>query len=141
MTTEIALENQTVFGPIEEGSPLFQLQHTRWRFLGVYLSHAPVVEELPAAHGVAEVDLPIVFGPDVAEGRGDTALGHHRVRFTKQRLANESGPHALRRGFDGRAKAGPTGAHDQHVALMGFESVVHQIKRTSVMTPMASRRT
>jgi hypothetical protein len=60
----------------------------------VELRHAPVVEHLAAAHGVAEVDLPVVLGPDVAHGGGYAALGHDGVGLAQQRLADQGGAQA-----------------------------------------------
>jgi hypothetical protein len=107
----------------------------------VDLSHAPVVEQFPAAHGVSEVDLPVVFRPDITQRGGDTAFGHHRVRLAEQRLAHEHRPRALGGGFDRRAQTGSAGADHQHIALVGLVLFVHQTKRTSVIAPVATRRT
>ena len=105
MAAEVALADQAVGGAVEQGAPLLQLPHPLGRLLGVQLGHAPVVEQLAAAHGVAEVDLPVVFGLQVAHGRGDAALGHHGVRLAEQALADDGGPGAGVVGGDGCPQA------------------------------------
>src|SRR5437588_728111 len=62
VAAEVPLEDPPVRGPIEEGPPALQLEDPLRRLLGVQLGHAPVVQHLAAAHGVAEVDLPVVLG-------------------------------------------------------------------------------
>ena len=84
MAAEVALEDASVLGAIEQGAPALQLEHALGRFLGVQLRHPPVVQHLAAAHRVAEMDLPVVLGPDVAERGGDPALGHDRVRLAQE---------------------------------------------------------
>ena len=96
VAAEVALEDAPVRGAVEQGAPLLELEDAVGRLLGVELGHAPVVEHLAAAHGVAEVDLPVVLGVDVAHGRGDTALGHHGVGLAEQRLAHQRGARPLR---------------------------------------------
>ena len=89
VAAEVALEDAAVLGAVEERAPALELVDPVGRLLGVELRHAPVVEHLAAAHGVAEVDLPVVLGPDVAHGGGHAALGHDGVRLAEQRLADE----------------------------------------------------
>ena len=84
MAAEIALKNFAVFGAIEYRAPLFQFAHALWRFFGVQLGHARVVDVLTATHGVGEVDLPTIAIIDVAKRRCDAAFGHHGVRFAEQ---------------------------------------------------------
>src|SRR5262249_2399436 len=84
MAPEVALEDAAVLGPVEEGAPALELEDAIRRLLRVELRHAPVVEHLPAAHGVAEMNLPAVLRPDVPEGGGDPALGHDRVRLAEE---------------------------------------------------------
>ena len=83
MAPEIALENASVLGAIEQRAPGFQFAHTVGRFFGVQFSHAPVVEVLAAAHGVGEMDAPVIAIVDVGEGGGDSAFGHHGVGFAE----------------------------------------------------------
>jgi hypothetical protein len=57
----------------------------------VQLGHPEVVQELAAAHGVAEVHHPVVARVHVAHGGGRAALGHDRVRLAEQRLRDDRG--------------------------------------------------
>ena len=86
---EVTLEDAPVLGAVEQGAPALQLQHAVGRFLGVQLGHAPVVQHLAAAHGVAEVDLPIVVRVDVAHGGCHAALGHDGVGLAQEGLADQ----------------------------------------------------
>src|SRR5665811_2113411 len=74
--TEVALTDPSVFRAVEQRAVGLELPDAVRGLLGVKLRHARVVEELATAHGVAEVDLPVVLGVDVSHGRGDTALRH-----------------------------------------------------------------
>ena len=58
---------------------------------------------------------------DVAHGRGDAALGHHRVRLAEQRLADDRGPHARLAGGDRGAQAGAARADDDDVVAVFLE--------------------
>src|SRR6185437_9005166 len=60
MAAEVALEDPTVGRAIEQRTPALELLHAVRGFLGMNLRHAPVVEVLPAAHGVGEMDAPVV---------------------------------------------------------------------------------
>ena len=91
---EVALEDAAVGGAVEQRAPRLQLAHPVRRLLRVQLGHAPVVDVLPAAHGVGEVHLPAVAVVHVGQRRRDPALGHHGVRLPQQRLADE--PHRRR---------------------------------------------
>ncbi len=86
VAAEIALQNAAVAGAVEHRAPGFQFPHALRRFLGVQLRHAPVVQVLPAAHGIGEMDAPVVAIVHVAHGRGHAAFGHHRVRLAQQRF-------------------------------------------------------
>jgi hypothetical protein len=90
VAAEVALQDAPVGGAIEERAPLLELLHPVRRFHGVQLRHAPLVQVPPALHRVAEVDLPVVLRLDVAERRGDTPLGHHRVGLAEERLADQA---------------------------------------------------
>src|SRR5262249_43684242 len=65
VAAEVPLQNAAVLGAVEDGPPGFELADAGRRFLGVQLGHPPVVHVLPAAHGVGEVDLPVVALIDV----------------------------------------------------------------------------
>ena len=97
MAAEVALQNAAVLGAVEQRAPGFQFAHAIRRFLGVQFGHAPVVQILAAAHGVGEVDAPVIAVVDIAERRGDAAFGHHGVRFAEQRFADHAHFHARAR--------------------------------------------
>ena len=111
---------QAVLGPVEQRAPVLELADPVGGLLGVELGHAPVVEHLAAAHGVAEVDLPVVLVVDVAQGGGDAALGHDGVGLAQQGLAHQSGPQAPGPGLDGGPQAGAAGADDDDVEVVGL---------------------
>ena len=60
VAAEVALADLAVLGAVEQRTVGLQLPDPLRRLLGVQLGHPEVVEELAAAHGVAEVDLPVV---------------------------------------------------------------------------------
>ena len=103
---------RAVLGAVEKRAPGLELAHALRRFLGVQLGHAPVVEVLSAAHGVGEMNAPVVAIVDVGQSRGNAALGHHGVRFAKQRLADHADFGAVGGGFDRGAQTGPTRTDD-----------------------------
>ena len=107
MAAEVALQNPAIFGAVEERAPCLQFAHALGRFLGVQLRHAPIVEVLPAAHGVGEMNAPVVAIVDVGQSRGNAAFGHHGVRFAQQRFANDSYFDAACRRFNRRAQTAP----------------------------------
>ncbi len=86
---EIALENAAVGRAIENRAPGLEFAHAIGRLLGVKLGHAPVVDVLAAAHGVGEMDAPVVAIVHVGERGGDAALGHHGVGLAEERLADQ----------------------------------------------------
>src|SRR4030095_5255948 len=53
VAAERALQNLSVFCAVKQCAPLFEFADAFRSFLRVELRHAPVVEEFPAAHGVA----------------------------------------------------------------------------------------
>ena len=117
---EVTLEDEPIGGAVEERPPLFELADTVGRLLGMELGHAPVVEHLPAPHGVPEVHLPVVVGVDVAESGRDPSLGHDRVGLAEERLAHEGGAQAAGLGLDGRPYPGTPGADDDDVEVVGL---------------------
>ena len=60
VAAEVALADPAVGGAVEQRAVGLELPDPLRRLLGVQLGHPRVVEELAAAHGVAEVDLPVV---------------------------------------------------------------------------------
>jgi hypothetical protein len=151
VAAEVALEDPPIGRAVEERAPLLELLHAVGRLGRVELRHAPLVEVPPALHRVAEVDLPVVLRLDVAERRGDAALGHHRVRLAEEGLADE--PHALPLGarLDRRAQARAARADDEDVVLpclvlvgraraAAAAAAAHQKSLRSVMAPLATMR-
>ena len=140
MSAEVALQDAAVLCSIEERSPSLELAHAVGRFLGVQLGHAPVVDVLPAAHGVGEMDLPAVAFVDVGEGRRDAALGHHGVRLPEQRLADQPDGYLCGRSLDGRSQAGAPRADHENVVLVGLYLRAQRILQ-SLRTPIEQSRT
>ncbi len=139
VASEVALQDGALGRPVHEGAPFLQLLDPVRCLLGVELRHAPVVEVLPAPHGVGEVDAPVVPAVHVGQGRGDAALRHDRVRLPQQGLAHDAHRGARRRGGDGRPQAGPSRTDDEHVVLV--RAVLgHQKSLQSCHTPMDSIR-
>ena len=122
VATEVTLLDLAFLGAVKERAPIFQLVDSIGRLLGVQLSHAPVVQHLAAAHGVAEVDLPVVLFVDVAHGSRHAALSHHRVGFTEEGFADQCDLEAAVLGFDGGTKASATGTNDNDVVIVMFSS-------------------
>ena len=139
MTAEVALEDEAILRAIEEGAPLLELEHAVRGLLRVQLRHPPVAQQLAAAHGVAEVDLPVVLLPHVPEGRGDAALGHHRVRLAEERLADDRGLRAGGVRLDRGAQARAARADDQDVVLVSLR-LRHQTILQSDQTPIEQSR-
>ena len=118
MAAKVALQDEPFFGSVEERSPLFQFEHAIRGFLGVNLCHAPIVQHLSPTHGIAEVDLPVILGIDIAQGRGDAALGHDRVRLSQERLAHDGHARALLVRLDRRTQTGAARADHDDVVLV-----------------------
>ena len=121
VAAEVALADPPVGCAVEQGAVGLQLPDPVRGLLGVQLGHPRVVEELPAAHGVAEVRLPGVLLVRVAHGGGDPALGHDGVRLAEQRLADDGGPQSLLPSLDRRPQARSPGADDDDVVLVPLE--------------------
>ena len=84
MTAEIALKNAAIFGAVKDRAPGFQFADASGRFFGVEFGHPPVIDVLPAAHGIGEVNLPVVAVVNVRQRRGNASFGHNGVRFAKE---------------------------------------------------------
>ena len=138
VAAEVALQDPAVRRAVEERPPLLELEDAVGRLEGMDLGHAPVVQHLAAAHGVAEVDLPVVLGPDVAEGGGDAAFGHDGVRLAEQGLAHERRAGARSARLDGGPEPGAAGADDDDVEVVPF-GLRHQKILGSVKAPEATR--
>ena len=96
VAAEVALQDASVRGAIEQRAPGLELAHAIRRFAGVELGHPPVVDVLAAAHGVGEVHAPAVAVVDVRERRRDAAFRHDRVRLAEERLADDADANAPR---------------------------------------------
>ena len=120
VAAEIALKNSPVLGAVKERAPRFQFADTVGRFFCVQLGHAPVVQVLPAAHRIGEMDLPVVPFVHVRQGRRDAAFGHHGVRLAQKRLADNAHRHPRGRGFNRRAQSRAAGPDDQDIVLEGL---------------------
>ena len=120
MPTNVPLGNRALFGSVEDCTPLLKLADAVRGLLGVKLGHPPLVEKLTAAHGVAEVNLPVVAGVDIAEGRRSTTFSHDRVGLAEERLADDARVEALPGTLDGSAKTSTTGTDDDDVVLDGL---------------------
>jgi hypothetical protein len=141
---ERALHDLPIAGPVEDRAPELELTDPFRGLLGVQLRHAPVVEHLSADHRVAEVRLPRIGGSDVGQRGGDASLGHHRVRLSEERLADQPhrGPPGGR--LDRGAQPGATCADDQDVVrvrLVPRGRIGHRRIAGSTMNPAASSRT
>src|SRR5437660_795044 len=90
VAAEGTLQDLAVLGAIEKRSPLFKFAHAFGSFLGVDLRHAPVVEQLAAAHGVAKMSAPVVGGIDIGHRGCDSTFRHDGMCFSKERFANHS---------------------------------------------------
>ena len=137
MRSEGALHDQTVGGAVKDPTPAFELEDAIDDLVRVELHHAPVVEELTTEHGVREVDLPAVLGVDVADARGDAALGHDGVGLAEQRFAHHRDAAAGLGGGDGGTHARAAGADDEHVT---FDGVVWLGCRCHLRRRCADRR-
>ncbi len=89
MSSEVSLKYATVRGAIKDRAPGFKLAHSVGRFSGVKLGHAPVVDVLASAHRVGEMNSPVIALIYIGQRRRDSSLGHHRVRFSEKRFANQ----------------------------------------------------
>ena len=126
VAAEVALADLAVGRAVEQRAVGLQLPDAVGRLLGVQLGHAPVVEELAAAHGVAVVHLPVVVGVDVPHRRRAAALGHHGVRLAEQRLGDDRRPLAEQSRLDGGAQPGAARADDDDVVLVDLDVLGHR---------------
>ncbi len=96
----------------------------------VQLGHPPLVEELAAAHRVAEVDLPVVPGVHVAHGGRDAALRHHRMGLAEQGLADHGGTSTCSRARSPPAVRRHWPPHHDNIPLLPPTTV---IRTTSIV--------
>ena len=115
VAAEVPLADLAAGGAVEHRAPGLELVDPVRGLLGVQLGHPRVVQELAAAHGVAEVHHPVVVRIDVAHGGGAAALRHHGVRLAEQRLGDDRGPLAGEPGLDRCPQARAARADDYDV--------------------------
>ena len=84
MATEVALADLAVGGAVEQGAVGLEFPDALRGFLRVQLGHAVLVQELAAAHGVAEVHAPAVVLVDVRHGGSNATLGHDGMRLAEE---------------------------------------------------------
>jgi len=120
VSAEIALKDAAIGRAVEDGAPGFQFAHAVGRLAGVQFRHSPVVDVLPAAQGVGEVDFPTVTFIHVGQRRRDAAFRHDGVGFAQKTFADHAHGDARGGGFDCGAQTGAAGADDQHVMLEGW---------------------
>ena len=125
MAAEVPLEDPAVRCAIPDRAPRFQLANALGRFLRMELGHAPVVEVLPAAHGIGEMHAPAVAVVHVGERRRHAALGHDGVRLAQERLRDHGDLGAFGRSRDGRSQSGTSGSNDQDVVIEN--GIVHAL--------------
>ncbi len=140
MAAEGALQDVAAFGAVEKSAPLFEFTNTIRRFLGMQLRHAPVVQKLSAAHGVAKMSFPTVSGIHIGHGRGDASFGHYGMSFSQKRFADHADGSALRKGFDGGTQSGAAGSDDKNVVLARLVGGSHRSLRSRI-APQATMRT
>ena len=99
-----------------------------------------LVDDLPAALGVTEVNPPVVTVIDVGERRRDAAFGHDRVRFAQKRLAHDADRDSRRGGFNCRSQARAARSYNQHVVFV-LLVLGHQMILQSDQMPIEHSRT
>src|ERR1700731_1851500 len=106
------------------------------------LGHAPVVEELTAAHGVTKVRSPAIGFVHVGHSGGDAAFRHYSVGFSQQRFGDYRYTRACGQAFNRRTQARSARANDQDIMFMGFilRLVRHNILKSLIM-PLETMRT
>ena len=115
VAAEVPLADLAVLGPVEDRAPRLELPDPVRRLLGVQLGHPPVVEELAAAHGVAEVHLPVVVRVDVAHGGGAPPSAMTVCALPNSDLEMIAVFLPAQPGLDRGAQAGPARADHDHV--------------------------
>src|SRR6185437_7821840 len=89
VTAEVTLKNPSVGSSVENRAPRFQFAHAVRCLARMQLGHAPVVEILPAAHGIGKVNLPVVSLVGVGECGCNATLRHYGVSLSQQRFTDE----------------------------------------------------
>src|SRR6266496_4591491 len=115
---KIPLQNPAVAGAIEESAPGFQFADARRSFLGMQLCHTPVVQVLPAAHGVGKVDAPAIPVIHVSHRSRYATFRHNCVGFAQQGLRNDRNLYSGGGSLDGGTQTRVSSPDDQNVVLM-----------------------
>ena len=115
MAAEVSLQDAAVFRAVEERAPGFEFPHAVGGFLRVEFGHPPVVQILAAAHGIGEMDAPVIAIVDVGQRRRHSTFSHNRMGLAKQRLANYANLHACGRRLNRRPQARPARADHQDI--------------------------
>ena len=102
--------------------------------------HAPVVQILAAAHGVGEMNPPVVALVHIGQCRRDAAFRHDGMRFAEQRFAHYAHFDARGGGFNGGAQACSARTNHQHIVGEPLE-FRHQRILQSCQIPIEQRRT
>ena len=121
VSTEVALADLAVFEAVEQRAVGLQLPNPVGCLFGVQLGHPPVVQELPTAHRVAEVGLPVVLRVGVTHRRRAAALGHDRVGLTEQRLGHHRDLETAFARLDDRAQTCAAGTNHDDVVGVPFD--------------------
>ena len=133
------LKDQPVGSAVEKRAPLLKFANTVRSFLRMELGHAPMVKELAAAHGVAEMRSPVICTVHISHGCCDATFRHDGVSLTKQGFANHADRRSLTQRLDSRAQTGATRTNNQDIMFVCFELCSHRIVR-SRSTPAATSR-
>lgn len=115
---EVSLEDPAVLGAVEERAPGFEFADAVRGLLRVQFGHDPVVEVLPAAHRVGEVDLPAVAVVHVGQRGRHAALGHDGVGLAEEGLADDADGNAGGGSLDRSAQACPPRSDDEDAVLV-----------------------
>ena len=141
VAAERALQNVAVLGAVEKRAPLLELAHAVRSFLRVKLRHAPVVQRAFRRASCRGNACASRRPCPRCHRRGESALGHHRVRLAQQRFAYHAHFRALRQRLDRSPEARAARADDQHVVFVGFVFGVRgHSSRMSFIAPLATSR-
>src|SRR5947207_13082999 len=83
VASKVSLKNISLWSPVENGAPRFQLADACRGLFRADLARTPVVQVLARAHRICAMNFPIVGRVDSTNGCGDTALVHDRVCFSE----------------------------------------------------------
>src|SRR5207247_10413477 len=89
VASKVSLKNISLWGPVENGAPRFQLTDACRGLFRVDFGHTPDVQVLAPAHRIREMNFPIVGQVDRAHHCRDAAFCHYRLRSAEQSLASQ----------------------------------------------------